>query len=115
MEFSAWLSKWQNSLLLGILLEHISKQNRYGGELIEYARSTLDPGIKIPTVYAILKRTTDHGITEAFISDEKAKVTRGTRRKYYRLTAEGEEYLDNMKKVLRQSQDIIDRITGENK
>ena len=75
----------------------------------------LDPGIKIPTVYSILKRTTDMGITTQFEADDKAKVTRGTRRKYYRLTKEGETYLNRIQKILSESSLVISIIRGANK
>lgn len=114
MEFDTWLSKWQNSLLLGLLLQYISVKQRYGIELIQYAQKMLDPGIKIPTVYSILKRLTDMGITIQLEADDKDQITRGTKRKYYKLTKHGEAYLQKIQEILMKSRLIINIITGDN-
>ncbi|MDH5404397.1 MAG: PadR family transcriptional regulator [Candidatus Heimdallarchaeota archaeon] len=93
-----WKSRWINSILEYFLFIKIAEKPRYGGELIVYARDLISEDIKIPTVYSILNRSVQSNFLEEFNKEEKDINTRGIPRRYYRLTVDGRNYLEEIKK-----------------
>lgn len=95
--FKTWKSKLLVPILEYYLLSVIKKEMRYGGQLVEMAKKELDGDIKIPTVYAMLKRATEYKFLteEQIVKEEKeGPKTRGIARRYYVLTKSGEQYLN---------------------
>lgn len=91
--FEKWKSRWISSVLEIFILFSISKKERFGGELVELSKLHVDQKVKVPTVYAIIKRYTNSGILEEYKVDEKSSITRGRSRIYYRLNDRGEELI----------------------
>lgn len=73
-----------------ILLSLLLNQDRYGYELAKtvYEKTQENFELKEATMYLALKRLEKHGYIESYWGDE---TSRGGRRKYYRLTADGKE------------------------
>jgi DNA-binding PadR family transcriptional regulator len=95
--FEKWKSRWISSVLEIFILFSISQKERFGGELVELSKLHVDEKVKVPTVYAIIKRYTNSGILEEYKVDGKSEVTRGRSRIYYRLNDDGAELIEHIK------------------
>lgn len=70
------------------ILKQLATEDNYGYEIGKFISSEID--VKEGTIYLILQRLEKSGILESYLkSEENSK-----RRKYYRLTTEGNEYLE---------------------
>ena len=81
-------------LELCILYQFLS-MDYYGYDLMEKMRP-LFPDVKDSTFYVILRRLNAKGCTEIYYGNE----SNGPQRKYYRITEEGREYLEDRKSVV---------------
>lgn len=90
--FSKWRNRISTPLLEAFIFHLLSLKDRFGGELVLKSQEIISREIKVPTIYAILKRSTDLGLLAIKQHDVKLGVTRGTSRKYYTLTAYGRDY-----------------------
>jgi DNA-binding PadR family transcriptional regulator len=102
-----WRSRFHTVFLEYFIFKAVSKTPKYGGELVDEARDTISDQIKVPTVYAILKRGVEQELLEIVedVLDEKAEETRGTARQYYQLTPEGVIFL---KEITDSIQSLLD-------
>ena len=105
-----WRSRWETALLEIVVFHEISIKPRYGRELIITAREKVSNDVKVPTVYAILNRAKTESLLADFSKIEKDSETRGTSRRYYRLTTTGKEFLNQILGPLRRSVDILKEI-----
>ena len=112
MDFESWEKRWNTTLLTAVVLRRLSGQKSFGRDIVEHSQNILSSDIKIPTVYAMLKRLSAQGYVQELEESGKAPQTRGTRRKYYSLTLSGEEYLRKVSRVLRRSEKIIEMVIG---
>lgn len=111
--FKTWKSKLLVPILEYYLLSVIKKEMRYGGQLVEMAKKELDGDIKIPTVYAMLKRATEYKfLTEEQIIKEEidGPKTRGIARRYYVLTNSGEQYLNFLSERIENTSALAKRL-----
>jgi len=71
-----------------LVLSIVSKQDRYGYELVEEVSHIVD--VNEGTIYPILKRLTNEGLFETYLEES----TEGPIRKYYHLTVAGKIHKD---------------------
>jgi len=76
-----------------LVLSIVSKQDRYGYELVEEVSHIVD--VNEGTIYPILKRLTNEGLFETYLEES----TEGPIRKYYHITAKG---LIRQKEILKE-------------
>lgn len=91
-----WKSRLNAVLIEYIIFSTLSKQNTYGAAILNSSQKLFD-NVKVPTVYAIIKRGIEYELIGKLPQQEKADKTRGTARQYYTLTDEGIEYLTELK------------------
>ena len=96
-----WKSRLLTSILEVYLLDLIAIQERYPGELVNLSQNTLGPDIKVPTVYAIVRRNLQSGFLELEEKGSEEGITRGTSRNYYKLTEEGLSYYALLRKEIK--------------
>ncbi len=108
--FDMWRSRWVSSILEVFILKMISKKERYGGELVKLAQSELVEDARIPTVYAIIRRNIKGDFLEEFTQRDVDGITRGTSRKYYKLTTKGFEYLKLLEGEIEKFTDTIAKL-----
>ena len=94
------------------MLAKIGESPRYGGELIQFARESISEDVKIPTVYAILKRCEAEGVLSSFEMESKDDVTRGTSRQYYELTEAGKKHFAAISEIIESSVSVITKLTS---
>jgi DNA-binding PadR family transcriptional regulator len=87
-----WKSRLNAILIEYLIFSTLSKQSTYGAAILETSQKLFD-NVKVPTVYAIIKRSIEYKLIEKLPEQEKADKTRGTARQYYALTNEGIDYL----------------------
>lgn len=90
--FFKWKSRLSAPMLEAYIFYLLLQKERFGGELVQLSQAEIDKNVKVPTIYAILKRSTDLGLLEVNYHDVENGITRGTSRKYYTLTSEGNKY-----------------------
>ena len=78
--------KW--GILNICILQLLRQQDRYGYDLIKQIQAFF-PDTEESTLYTILRRMNTDGLTERYDSP----VSHGPQRKYYRLTGQGRERL----------------------
>ena len=80
------------------ILQILHKQDMYGYDIIRITKEYF-PETDESTIYAILRRLNNEGLTEMYCSES----SNGPVRKYYRLTMAGmntlEKYIDSWKKI----------------
>lgn len=76
--------------ILNICILQLLKEDRYGYDLIKIMQKFF-PDTDESTLYAILRRLNQEGMTEVYYSD----ISNGPTRKYYKLTVEGEKKLND--------------------
>ena len=102
--FERWKSRWSATLLEGYMFHLLSIDERFGGELVKLSQERIDEvNIKVPTIYAILKRSNDMGLLKVDYKESENGITRGTQRKYYTLTDEGRYYYKLLTKHMKES------------
>lgn len=70
------------------ILKKLEVADNYGYEIGKFIANEIE--VKEGTIYLILQRLEKSGILESYLKSEN----NSKRRKYYRLTAEGREYLE---------------------
>ena len=76
--------------ILNICILQLLKEDRYGYDLIKIMQKFF-PDTEESTLYAILRRLNQEGMTEVYYS----YISNGPTRKYYKLTVEGEKKLND--------------------
>ncbi|MCI1283446.1 MAG: PadR family transcriptional regulator [Lacticaseibacillus songhuajiangensis] len=84
------LTELLKGALEGIVLQHISKGETYGYEITSYLVDLGFEDIVEGTVYTVLLRLERKGLLDV----ERRKSEMGPPRKFYRLNAAGQAYLD---------------------
>jgi len=88
------------------ILNLVSKRDMYGLEVIEDISKEIE--VNENTVYPILRRLTLAGYFDTY----KEKNVSGPDRKYYRVTTEGEMYLEILLKEYKEFTNKVSRIIG---
>lgn len=108
------LQTWEEQLRRGglelAILLVVSKERRYGLEIIGYLEMSTDLVVTEGTIYPILGRLTRMGLLEAEWSAESTHP-----RKYYHLSSAGRQRLAEMITHWRQFADKIDRLIEESR
>ena len=120
MDVNTHVKKWQNKLIVPwteyLIIRFINERSIYGRMIINYLKD-LEVDVKIPTVYAMIKRYEDHNLIQSYLSEEKAEITRGVPRKYYRITEEGKLYLveleETIEKLMKIKKEMIAEVLKE--
>ena len=111
--YKAWNSKYMVPMLELYLLSVIKQEMRYGAQLVEMAKRDLNINIKIPTVYAMLKRAIEHDFLTNDVDEEKklsGPKSRGVARRYYTLTSDGNIYLGRLRKSIDENMKIVKKL-----
>jgi PadR family transcriptional regulator PadR len=89
-----------------IILRLIYEKDTYGYEISnEIANRTSNKfEIKEATLYAVFQRLVKKGLIESYLGD----ISFGSRRRYYHITAEGKEYLEEEIRTWQNAREIID-------
>lgn len=87
------------------LLQCLSGEPKYGYDIIQTMRSFF-PDVTESTFYAILRRLGKEGAADTFQGSE----SNGPVRKYYRLTDQGRERLDQMAGDWRSLREILEKL-----
>ncbi len=83
------IAQLKKGVLEFCVLHTLNSKELYGYEIMKKITSTFDDTSE-QTIYTILRRLLADGYTECFSKDE----SNGPPRKYYRLTPEGQKYLE---------------------
>jgi PadR family transcriptional regulator, regulatory protein PadR len=89
-----------------IILRLIQEKDTYGYEISnEIASRTVNKfEIKEATLYAVFQRLVKKGLIDSYLGD----VSFGSRRRYYRITESGREFLKEEIRTWREAREIID-------
>lgn len=85
-------AQFKKGVLELIVLLSVTKRDMYGYELVSEVSKVVD--VNEGTIYPLLKRLTNEHYFETYLRES----TEGPPRKYYRLTAAGVLYKDELKK-----------------
>jgi PadR family transcriptional regulator PadR len=88
------------------ILKLVSKRDMYGLEVIEVISEEIE--VNENTVYPILRRLTVAGYFDTY----KEKNLAGPDRKYYKVTIEGEHYLEELLEEYQEFTNRVSRIIG---
>jgi DNA-binding PadR family transcriptional regulator len=91
-----WISKWHVIVVEYLVYYLLNQKEMYGNEILGTLKPVISQDINKATLYAILKRASEDNIISVTQKVE-TNTTRGTPRKYYKLTAEGKVVLKSMK------------------
>lgn len=94
MDIEDWKSQVKRGTLELCILSLLAKQDYYGYELIGVLSNWEIVAAKENTIYPLLRRLTKEQFLESYWQDREPSS--GTRRKYYRITELGREYLASM-------------------
>lgn len=92
MEMSEWTSQVRRGILEYCILLLISKQPRYGYELVTLLGKWEPLAVTEGTLYPLLRRLLKENYIESFWKESES----GPPRKYYRLTDGGRHLMDTM-------------------
>ena len=84
--------QFKKGVLELVILLCVSKQDRYGYELVNEVSKIID--VTEGTIYPILKRLTNLSYFETYLRES----SEGPPRKYYRLTTLGKVYTESLKR-----------------
>lgn len=87
------------------ILQICSENDMYGYEIMKRVTEAF-PEINESTVYAVLRRLNADGSTESYTGT----VSGGPQRKYYRITHNGKNLLDEMKQTWKSTVDAVKMI-----
>ncbi len=90
----SWSAQVKKGLLSFIVLNMLRKRRYYGYELIDEIKKTTDIDIAEGTLYPLLNRLKEDELVESVWVEQPS----GIPRKYYTLTAKGEENLLEMRR-----------------
>ena len=96
-------SQFKKGVLELIVLQIVSKKDRYGYELVEEVSKAVE--VNEGTIYPLLKRLTNDHYFDAYIKES----SEGPPRKYYRLTALGKQQLDILTKEWKEFYDSVNQ------
>ena len=99
-------SQLNRGTLEGCIVEIISKEETYGYEIVTRLQDYGFIDAKEGTIYPILVRLEKKNI----ISSVYKESPLGPKRKYYFLTKDGEEFLEEFIKVWNEVKDSVDRV-----
>lgn len=92
--------------ILNICILQLLKQNdMYGYDLIKILQAFFTD-TEESTLYAILRRLNQEGLTDMYYSE----ISHGPKRKYYRISDKGRESLDNYISSWHEIEDIFSKI-----
>lgn len=77
----------KRGILTICILQILRKQDTYGYDIVKIMQDHF-PETEESTLYAILRRLYRDGMTSMYLCDQ----SQGPKRKYYRITKEGEDY-----------------------
>lgn len=97
-----------DAIILNCLVESDSYGYKISRNIIEKTNNLMD--IKDATIYLAFKRMEKEKYIESYWSDDNALA----RRKYYKITKEGKNYLNKKKKEWLNNKDILDKLLGDN-
>jgi PadR family transcriptional regulator, regulatory protein PadR len=101
-----WKSQVKKGILSLIVLNIISKGEYYGYDLIEEVKQQTDIEIAEGTLYPLLIRLKEDKLVDAKWVEQES----GIPRKYYSLTEEGRESLEEMKKYWKKLYNSIQKM-----
>lgn len=93
-------------LLEGCILKIISQGETYGYEITNYLNKSGFLELNEGSVYPVLIRLEKKGL----VKTEIKKSSLGPRRKYFRITSEGEAYLVSFTKLWGEISNMVDKI-----
>lgn len=95
------------------LLSLLNEGDSYGYALSKEIKDRTDGlyAIKETTLYSAFTRLKKNGYIEAYPGD----VTQGKKRTYYRITADGKEYLKEKQKEWNITKRVVDQLVGGEK
>ena len=98
-----------DAIILNVLLENDSYGYKISRHIIEKTSNKMD--IKDATIYLAFKRMEKENFIESYWSDDIS----GARRKYYKITDVGKQYLELKKKEWLNNREILDSLLlGDN-
>lgn len=98
------LRGFTDAIILNVLKENDSYGYKISRHIIEKTNNQMD--IKDATIYLAFKRMEKEKLISAYWSDNCI----GARRKYYKITKTGLEYLENKKEEWLKNRDILDKL-----
>ena len=96
-----------DAIILNCLLENDSYGYRISRNIIEKTNNLMD--IKDATIYLAFKRMEKDKLITSYCSDNVS----GVRRKYYKITIDGKNYLEKKKKEWLKNRDILNTLLGD--
>ncbi|MDR3342857.1 MAG: PadR family transcriptional regulator [Treponema sp.] len=95
-----------------IILRLLTEEDRYGYEIGKEVliRSGGTYQLKEPSLYSAFRRLESSQFVASYWGDD---VSKGARRKYYRITPAGTEYYHRTIEEWRMVKQLMDRLTGE--
>lgn len=102
-------SQLMKGILESCILKIIQKSETYGYGIVEKLQSYGFDDVKEGTLYPLLLRMEKKGLVEAVFKPSPL----GPKRKYYHLTASGEEYVSGFYKNWKEIADSVERIFEE--
>lgn len=107
-EQEAWVSQIRKGVVEVVILGLLSRERRYGSQIVDELSAHSELAISAGTVYPLLSRLKKAGLVES--TWEESPV--GPPRKYYRLTAQGEGELAEMTVAWRSVSKGVDDVLG---
>lgn len=98
------LRGFTDAIILNVLLNNDSYGYRISRSIIEKTNNRMD--IKDATIYLAFKRMEKEKLITSYWSDNNS----GARRKYYKITEEGKEYLNKKKNEWKNNRTILDQL-----
>lgn len=98
------LRGFTEAIILNVLLESDSYGYKISRHIIEKTNNKMD--IKDATIYLAFKRMEKDKLITSYWSDNNT----GVRRKYYKITKEGKEYLKSKKEEWQNNKYILDKL-----
>jgi len=98
-----------------IILSTLSVGDRYGYDILKEieSKSAGKYKLKQPTLYSVLKRLEKQGLIESYLGEPDD--TGGGRRRYYKLTEDGKNFLDKEKSEYEFSRTLLDKLVSDQK
>ncbi len=91
--------------ILNICILQLLKEERYGYDLIKIMQEFF-PETDESTLYAILRRLNQEGLTNMYYSDK----SHGPKRKYYKISEEGKECLNEYISSWKRIEEIFNKL-----
>jgi PadR family transcriptional regulator PadR len=101
-----WMAQMRRGSLELCILAILSRGRRYGYDIVQALSGEEGLIIKEGTIYPLLNRLRNESLVDA----EWQPSPQGPKRKYYRLTPEGERRLEAMRRQWRRFADDVEQI-----